>query len=109
MIVMLSPPMPWLARGSALTISSSISAPISCGGFLFILSHTYLTHSSFVRQSQMPSQPMMMNSSPSLRVVLCRRGAGGGEAGSGLERVNGCAKTATCGRQTRTSECRAPP
>ena len=69
-IVILSPPIPCDARGSALTMSSSISAPISCGRLLLIRSWTYFTHSSLERQSQIPSQPNMMNSSPSLSVVL---------------------------------------
>lgn len=69
-MVMLSPPIPCDARGSALTISSSISFPISSGCLLSIRSRTYLTHSSLDRQSQIPSQPSTMNSSPVLKVVL---------------------------------------
>jgi hypothetical protein len=70
-MVMLSPPIPCDARGSALTISSSISSPISRGCLLLMRSRTYLTHSSLVRQSQIPSHPNTMNSSPALKVALC--------------------------------------
>ena len=62
---MLSPPIPCVALGSSLMISFSISTPISVGVFESIRSLTYSTAFSFVRQSQIPSQPITMNSSSS--------------------------------------------
>jgi len=71
MIVMLSPPIPCVARGSSLMISFSICSPISVGVIESIRARTYSTAFSFVRQSQMPSQPRMRNSSSSASSTLC--------------------------------------
>jgi hypothetical protein len=70
MIVMLSPPIPWVARGSSLMIVSNISIPISDGVIRFMRLRTNSTAFSLVRQSQMPSHPRIRNSSLSSRVNL---------------------------------------
>jgi len=67
---MLSPPIPCVARGSSLIIVSSISTPISVGDFTLIRCLTNSTACSLVRQSQIPSQPRMTNSSVSSSVTL---------------------------------------
>lgn len=69
-IVILSPPIPCVTLGSSLIISSSISAPISVGDFESIRSLTYWTAFSFVRQSQIPSQPRIINSSSGSNATL---------------------------------------
>jgi hypothetical protein len=72
MIVMLSPPIPCVTLGSSLMIASSISAPISVGNFSSMRSCTYFTAFSLERQSQIPSQPRIMNSSSGSNLILRR-------------------------------------
>mmetsp|Transcript_4675 Transcript_4675/g.12208 ORF Transcript_4675/g.12208 Transcript_4675/m.12208 type:complete len:265 (-) Transcript_4675:420-1214(-) len=63
MTVMLSLPMPCVSLGSWLMMLSSISIPISSGVRVSMRLRTYCMACSLERQSQIPSQARMMNSS----------------------------------------------
>lgn len=73
-IVILSPPIPCVDCGLVLIIVSSISIPISVNDFSLIRSRTYSAAFSFDKQSHIPSQPNIKNSSSSVNWILAKVG-----------------------------------